>query len=249
MISAKCKPFQNILIHEYRSVKRHSNIERKPEMGDDSKQYHHLRRDYQAAQLDSDHLADDPIEQFQEWFDEALQENMSDPNAMTLATADEEGRPSARIVLLKSVEQGCFSFYTNYNSRKGQELIANPHASLVFFWPQHERQIRIEGIAEKLSSRASDEYFLKRPRNSQIGAIASPQSQIIRSREELENKVKEVEEEFANEDHLPRPEHWGGFLVMPYRIEFWQGRESRLHDRIEYSLEKNESWRKVRLAP
>ncbi|MCR9100047.1 MAG: pyridoxamine 5'-phosphate oxidase [bacterium] len=208
-----------------------------------------LRKDYSAHTLEMEEVSPNPVEQFQLWFDEALNAEVPEPNAMTLSTATTNGVPSARIVLLKGVTDGSFLFYTNYNSRKGQELLANPRAALTFLWHELQRQVRIEGRVEVLPAEASTRYFQSRPKGSQIGAWASPQSTQIESREVLEEKVKQLEEDYRSTDALPRPEHWGGYRVVPHRIEFWQGRSSRLHDRIEYTLSEDGNWSLARLAP
>ncbi|MCI4647065.1 pyridoxamine 5'-phosphate oxidase [Phaeodactylibacter sp.] len=208
-----------------------------------------LRKDYSAHTLEMEEVSPNPVEQFQVWFEEALNAEVPEPNAMTLSTATTNGVPSARIVLLKGVTDGSFLFYTNYNSRKGQELLANPRAALTFLWHELQRQVRIEGRVEVLPAEASTRYFQSRPKGSQIGAWASPQSTQIESREVLEEKVKQLEEDYRSADVLPRPEHWGGYRVIPHRIEFWQGRSSRLHDRIEYTLSEDGNWSLARLAP
>ncbi len=208
-----------------------------------------LRKDYTAHTLEMEEVADHPADQFQQWFEEAMKADVPEPNAMTLSTVGPQGRPSARIVLLKGIEDGSFLFYTNYQSQKGQELSSHPYAALTFLWHELQRQVRIEGRAEKLSPEASTRYFQSRPKGSQIGAWASPQSTVIASRAVLEEKVRALESTYAQAEALPRPEHWGGFKVIPDKIEFWQGRSSRLHDRILYTLEGGGAWKKVRLAP
>nr|WP_199156211.1 pyridoxamine 5'-phosphate oxidase [Pedobacter sp. ASV2] len=206
-----------------------------------------LRQDYKSATLDESDVDNNPITQFKSWFDHAVSAKIYEPNVMTLATADKAGKPDARIVLLKGVDEDGFRFYTNYLSQKGKELKRNPQACLVFFWPELERQVRIEGTVEKLDKEASEQYFHSRPKDSQIGAIASPQSQIIPNRAFLEEKVAEIT--LKNEGKtIAKPAHWGGYIVKPTRIEFWQGRSNRLHDRINYEWIKNE-WVKSRLAP
>ncbi len=211
-----------------------------------------LRRDYKARTLDVSDVAVDPFTQFDLWFQEALTTLHSDAgveaNAMTLATATKAGIPSARIVLLKGVDEKGFIFYTNYDSRKGQELEANPHAALVFFWQELERQVRIEGRIERVESDVSNQYFSSRPRRSRIGAWASPQSQVIDNREVLEHNMTDLETEYGEESPIPRPAHWGGYRVVPKAVEFWQGRRSRLHDRVRYER-KEDAWDIVRLAP
>ncbi len=208
-----------------------------------------LRQEYQKAALDAAQVDAEPIVQFGKWFQEALDAGVPEPNAMTLATATSEGKPSARIVLLKGFDRQGFSFFTNYQSRKGLEFEQNPFAALVFWWIELERQVRIEGRVEKLPPEQSAEYFQSRPRGSQIGAWASPQSAVIESRAVLETRVHELEQEYAGVETLPRPEHWGGYLVIPTIIEFWQGRPNRLHDRICYTLQSDGTWNIKRLAP
>jgi pyridoxamine 5'-phosphate oxidase len=190
----------------------------------------------------------DPIEQFQKWFAEAVAANMSEPEAMTLATCTVDGRPSARIVLLKGCDARGFTFFTNYGSRKARELAQTPFGSLVFRWFPLERQIRIEGRVEKISAAESDEYFRTRPRGSQLGAWASAQSQIAESRDTIEARWRELEMEYENRE-VPRPPHWGGFRLIPYAIEFWQGRSNRLHDRLRYHQGANGKWTIDRLWP
>lgn len=206
-----------------------------------------IRTDYSKASLSPEEAAANPLEQFRQWFQEAQKAKAQEVNAMNLSTVGADGRPSSRIVLLKDLSDQGFVFFTNYNSRKGQQLEANPYAALTFFWPELERQVRIEGRLRKVSAEISDEYFSSRPRASQIGAWASPQSQEISSREILETKEKELEAKFAGQP-VQRPAHWGGYELLPDHIEFWQGRPSRLHDRLLY--EKNDSgWISKRLAP
>jgi pyridoxamine 5'-phosphate oxidase len=194
-------------------------------------------------------VADDPMQQFNIWFEQAVQADVKEPNAMTLATANTQGRPSARIVLLKGVRDNSFVFYTNYNSQKGQELSENPYAALVFNWLTLEKQIRISGKVRPLDRADSEAYFQSRPKGSQIGAWASPQSQIIEDRQLLEDNVENLKTQYAEAEQLPCPPHWGGFEVLPDEIEFWQGRSSRLHDRIVYRKESDGSWKIERLAP
>jgi pyridoxamine 5'-phosphate oxidase len=206
-----------------------------------------LRKEYTLNGLDVTDVAPNPITQFRQWFDAALQAGIPEPNAMHLATVSAEGYPSGRIVLVKGVDERGFAFYTNYESQKGRELINHPMASLTFFYPELERQIRIEGRVEKVSPEESDQYFNSRPRGSQLGAWVSPQSEIIANRAELENRQQELEKQFA-EQSVPRPPHWGGFRVVPDRVEFWQGRPSRLHDRIRYRPLAGD-WIIERIAP
>jgi pyridoxamine 5'-phosphate oxidase len=187
--------------------------------------------------------------QFEQWWNQAMNSEIDEVNAMTLATASADGTPHARIVLLKGYSDKGFIFYTNYESNKGKELAENPKATLVFFWKELERQVRISGTVQKVSEQENDEYFYSRPIGSQIGACASPQSQVIASREILENTTKQLEEKYAINNKINRPQHWGGYIVQPTQIEFWQGRPSRLHDRILYTLQANQSWKMERLAP
>ena len=208
-----------------------------------------LRQNYTLAGLSEADLDSNPIQQFNLWFEQALAADLIEPNAMTLATATADGKPSARIVLLKGVSERGFVFYTNYGSQKGRQLIANPYAALVFHWDKLERQIRIEGKVEKLSSAESLEYFHSRPKASQLGAWTSNQSQVIANREVLEQKLASLQAQHSDEATIPLPEHWGGFRVVPNRLEFWQGRPSRLHDRLLYDLEADGSWSISRLAP
>lgn len=206
-----------------------------------------IRKEYTKASLDAATIAKDPIQQFNSWFNEAVTSNVPEPNAMNLATVN-GGRPASRIVLLKGVENGMFVFYTNYQSNKGKELEQNPACSLTFFWPELERQVRVEGIASRVDAKRSDEYFQSRPRGSQIGAWASPQSSIINDRSLLEERAKQLEDKFKGQEKLPRPKQWGGYEVAPMLIEFWQGRASRLHDRIVFT-KVDDVWKVNRLAP
>jgi pyridoxamine 5'-phosphate oxidase len=207
-----------------------------------------LRQDYKLRALEIEEVAADPILQFEQWFQEALNAALLEPNAMVLATATADGMPSARVVLLKGVDAQGFVFYTNYESQKGQELAANPKAALVFNWLELQRQIRIQGIVEKAEDCLSTHYYQSRPKSSQIGAWSSPQSQVIASRTILEQKEADLQAQYADTETLPRPPHWGGYRLRPTQIEFWQGRSSRLHDRIRYRLE-NGAWLVERLAP
>jgi pyridoxamine 5'-phosphate oxidase len=207
-----------------------------------------LRTEYTKATLDADVAEKNPFAQFESWFQQALEAQVLEPNAMCLATISEGGRPSSRIVLLKGIENRQFVFYTNYQSQKGRELEANPACALNFFWPELERQVRIEGFVSRVSEAASDQYFQSRPRKSQVGAWASPQSTLIKNRGILEERAKAIEEKYKGMTTLPRPKQWGGYGVSPVEIEFWQGRPSRLHDRLVYTWIDNQ-WQLHRLAP
>ncbi len=218
-----------------------------------------IRKDYKLASLEEADVAANPIDQFTRWWNEAVASQIDEVNAMTLATANAAGVPAARIVLLKGYNPNGFIFFTNYESDKGKNLAQNPQAALVFFWKELERQIRIEGTVEKVSAEESDRYFNSRPASSRIGAWASPQSAVIENRMVIEQNVERYSSIFAN-DSIERPDHWGGYIVKPTSIEFWQGRSSRLHDRIKYTLENSAynaatdtrtdlNWKIERLAP
>lgn len=208
-----------------------------------------LRREYHRASLIEGKVDADPLRQFQRWLDEAVRAELPEPTAMTLATAAADGAPSARIVLLKGVDERGFVFFTNYDSRKGNELVARPAAALLFHWVQLERQVRIEGAVTRLTVPESEAYFSTRPLPSRLGAWASPQSRVIPDREWLEREVERTRERFAAlGERVPRPPHWGGYRVAPALIEFWQGRASRLHDRLRYRCE-GAIWHLERLAP
>jgi pyridoxamine 5'-phosphate oxidase len=207
-----------------------------------------IRKEYRLHRLLEEAAADNAMRQFEFWWKDALKSELEEVNAMTLATASSDGLPSARIVLLKGFHANGFQFYTNYNSFKGRQLMENPRACLVFFWKELERQIRVTGLVEKLSEKDSDEYFNSRPEGSRIGAWASPQSEIIENSEWLSQKVNALEKQFTGKS-IPRPAHWGGYLVRPVTMEFWQGRPNRLHDRLLYSLQEDGNWTIERLAP
>lgn len=219
-----------------------------------------IRADYRMASLNETETGDDPLLFFQKWFKEAEAAGITEVNAMTLATANIWGLPSARIVLLKGLDKEGFVFFTNYESDKARQIAEEQSVALLFFWKELERQVRIEGIAQKISAKESDDYFHSRPRGSQISAAASPQSRIITDREELEDKVKELETQYGADQEIPRPLHWGGYKVIPEKIEFWQGRANRLHDRIVFFREPETDngedalpgygpWEKFRIAP
>ncbi len=205
-----------------------------------------LRKDYTQAGLEQGDLS--PFRQFELWFDQALAADLLEPNAMTLATVTATGKPDARIVLLKGFDARGFVFYTNYRSQKGQELAVNPYAALVFLWGDLERQVRVVGRVEKATDLEADTYFQSRPLGSRLGAWASTQSEVIPDREVLEARMKALEAEYQGQE-IPRPNHWGGFRVVPTEMEFWQGRPSRLHDRLRYQLQENGDWQIDRLAP
>lgn len=206
-----------------------------------------LRKDYTKHQLLENELLETPFLQFEAWFQDAISAKVNEPNAMVLTTVS-QNKPHARVVLLKGLEQNQFIFFTNYNSKKGAEIASNSNASLLFFWPELERQIRIEGTLEKTSAEYSDQYFSVRPRASQIGAIASQQSSVLKSREDLENKVVELTNKFGD-NPIQRPENWGGYALNANYFEFWQGRPSRLHDRIVFEKNEHNNWEITRLYP
>ncbi len=206
-----------------------------------------LRKDYGQAMLDESMVADDPFMQFNQWFEQALKADVNEPNAMSVASVDVRGRPSSRIVLIKQYDARGFTWYTNYDSQKGRELAANPNACLLFFWSELERQIRIEGRVERTSAAESDAYFHSRPLKSRLAAIASAQSSPIADRASMEQQYAAVAQQYGEQP--PRPANWGGFRLVPERFEFWQGRRSRFHDRIEYTLQADGSWIRQRLQP
>lgn len=206
-----------------------------------------LRKDYGQATLSENDVAADPVQQFNTWFEQALKAEVNEPNAMSVATVDARGYPTSRIVLIKQYDARGFTWYTNYDSQKGEQLQQNPHAALLFFWPELERQIRIEGRVERTSAEESDKYFHSRPLKSRLAAIASAQSKPIASRQALEQNYEASAQQFG--EAPPRPDNWGGFRLIPERLEFWQGRRSRFHDRIVYALQPDGSWSRVRLQP
>ena len=208
---------------------------------------HQMRQEYAAGSLNETNMPQNPMEEFNVWLDFAINSGLTEPNAMTVATATPDGKPSARVVLLKEVNDKGFVFFTNYMSRKGRELIVNPEVAIVFDWHDIERQVRVEGRAEKLSIEESEAYFNERPEDAKIGAWASPQSKIVKDRDELEKHLEEIEEQFEDMP-VHRPSHWGGYLIRPSVIEFWQGRPSRMHDRIVY-YKTEDGWTMHRLAP
>jgi pyridoxamine 5'-phosphate oxidase len=212
-----------------------------------NKEIARIRRVYSLTELNESTVLDDPFKQFSEWMEEAVKSNIIDPNAMILATSNKDSIPSVRVVLLKGFDNEGFIFYTNYNSKKGKNLVENPNASALFFWKELERQIRISGRVNKISQKESEEYFHSRPRESQLAALASNQSEVIPGRDFLEKKFNEFKEEYHDKE-IPLPPHWGGFKLFADSFEFWQGRENRLHDRISYLKEDN-AWQIVRLAP
>ena len=209
----------------------------------------HARKSYERAILDEHGIDRDPFQQFTIWYDEAVAAGLPEPEAMTLSTATLEGQPSARIVLLRGYDERGFCFFSNYSSQKGQELAANPYAAVTFHWVELERQVRIAGRVEKVTEAESDAYFQSRPSQSRIGAWSSPQSSVISSRDALEELFKKYQEQYLDETAIPRPEHWGGYRVIPKRIEFWQGRPNRLHDRLRFIRIDQGPWTLQRLAP
>ena len=207
-----------------------------------------IRKDYKLQTLSESDVAADAVVQFDQWWDDAIKSELEEVNAMTLATASANGIPDARIVLLKDYDKKGFVFFTNYQSNKGKELEENPNACLVFFWAALERQVRITGTVKKITAAESDAYFISRPVGSRMGAWASPQSNVIAKRAVIEDNLKDAEQRFSD-GNIPRPLHWGGYIVKPVQVEFWQGRPSRLHDRIRYTLQADSSWLIERLAP
>ena len=206
-----------------------------------------LRHDFAKQKLDETDINPNPFFQFAKWFEEAVGAQILDPNAMTVCSSTKDGKPSARILLLRNFSENGFVYYTNYNSRKGSEIAVNPQCALLFFWPELERQIRIEGTVQKQTAEESDKYFNSRPRESKLGAWTSEQSKVIANRNVLNEKYEALSKQYPDE-HVPRPPYWGGYLLKPVSIEFWQGRPNRLHDRILYTLENNK-WKIERLSP
>lgn len=227
--------------------KQHFVCSKKRQMKSPTEYIYDLRSDYGAENLRASIVKRSPFEQFEIWLAEAIAADLEEPNAMVLSTAAKDGKPSSRVVLLRGFDRKGFVFFTNYDSRKGREIAENPQASLLFYWEKLERQVRIEGVISKASRKISKEYFASRPRESQIGAWASPQSQTISSRRELEEKFAESEERLAGKN-VECPDFWGGFVLKPEMFEFWQGRESRLHDRLRYT-KKGRVWKIERLSP
>lgn len=213
-----------------------------------NRDYHAERKSYEMGALDDSFMQHNPLILLQTWFDDAFSHKVDEPTAMNLATVDANGRPHSRIVLLKQFDEAGLVFYTNYASDKGEELSANPAAAVNFFWPQLERQIRIEGRVSKISPEASDRYFQSRPLDSQLGALVSAQSQMLPNREAIEQKMNELKQQYAN-NAPTRPAHWGGYCLAPERIEFWQGRPNRLHDRLNFTRNTNGDWSGTRLSP
>ena len=207
-----------------------------------------LRHEYSLGALTKAEVDPDPIRQFQRWLDEAINAQLPEPNALTLATADRTGRPFARVVLLKNCNADGFAFYTNYRSDKGQQLAENPHAALVFLWLELERQVRVEGMVSKILPVESEAYFRTRPRASRLGALASRQSQVVANRQMLDERYRQLADQYPD-DNIPMPNQWGGYRLKPEMVEFWQGRHGRMHDRLRYRLQKEGGWRLERLEP
>ncbi len=213
-----------------------------------SKSIAELRQEYALGALNEAEVNPDPLQQFQRWFGEAITAQLPEPNAMTLATADRTGRPYARVVLLKDCDADGFVFFTNYRSDKGRQLAESPHAALVFLWLELERQIRIEGAVSPIPSAESETYFRSRPRESRLGALASRQSQVVASRQILDERFQQLEAQYPD-DNIPMPHHWGGYRIQPNMLEFWQGRHGRMHDRLRYRRQAEGSWLRERLEP
>ncbi|WP_373020471.1 pyridoxamine 5'-phosphate oxidase [Thiomicrorhabdus sp.] len=216
-----------------------------------NRDYHQERRDYQFAQLNRDSLKSNPFEQFSHWMEAAIEQKICDPTAMSVSTVDDQGQPHSRVVLLKAFDQNGFVFYTHYDSAKGHQISSNDKVALLFFWPEMDRQIRIEGQIKKISAQQSADYFHSRPRDSQLAAFISKQSQVVANRQALEDSMQTAKEQFDQQE-VPHPEHWGGYLIQPQAFEFWQGRPNRLHDRFRYSKDHNgneQTWSIDRLSP
>lgn len=207
-----------------------------------------IRKEYKLKSLDESEAEVNPIKQFDRWWQDAIASDIDEVNALTLATTSSDGKPSARIVLLKGYDSNGFVFFTNYESRKGKELAENPAGCMIFFWKELERQVRIDGTINKVSEAESDAYFFSRPAGSQVGAWVSPQSTVIESRDIIEQRLQQFQQQFA-ESPITRPPHWGGYQLVPEAIEFWQGRPSRLHDRLRYTRQEDQQWKMERLAP
>ncbi|UQB42764.1 pyridoxamine 5'-phosphate oxidase [Thiomicrospira microaerophila] len=213
-----------------------------------NRDYHAHRQSYEMGALSDEFLQHNPLILFQQWMDDAFEKKVDEPTAMTLSTVDQLNRPHSRIVLLKAFNEQGFVFYTHYASDKGVQVGLNPSGALTFFWPQLERQVRVEGLIDKMTSEASDSYFQSRPKDSQLGAYISQQSQTVASREELEQRMEQAKNQFKDKP-VPRPDHWGGYYLKPDYIEFWQGRPNRLHDRLSFSKQPNQAWLSRRLCP
>lgn len=208
-----------------------------------------LRQEYRKNQLLESSVDPNPIRQFEQWFEAVVHAEIHEPNALTLSTVDEHGKPSSRVVLLKGISEGGFVFFSNYSSHKGKDLAQNPHGYMNFLWLELERQVRISGVIQKISREETEAYFHSRPRESQIGAWVSHQSEVIASRAVLEEQLTQIADKFRDVEVIPVPDYWGGYRLMPEQIEFWQGRPSRLHDRILYTKLKDDGWKIERLSP
>ncbi len=208
-----------------------------------------IRREYGGRELRRSQLDPNPVEQFKQWHSQMMKDQMADPTVMVLSTVDQQGIPDNRVVLLKEIIKGCFIFYTNYQSKKAQQLTDCHYAALNFYWPIVARQVRIRGRVSRTSTQASDDYFKSRPRTSQISALASPQSQVIPDRQFLDERFKQLNKEYADADEISQGQAWGGYAVKPFEFEFWQGRDNRLHDRFHYFIDNNDKWIIERLAP